>query len=152
MPNRFLDLFNPPGGAGGSDPFSTMQREFDRMLGDWRRGGGEGFDPLMDVHEADGAVQVTAELPGLSPEDVTVEVRGDVLSIRGEKKAESETKDEKTGAVHRERRYGAFHRAVRLPFRADADKASASFENGVLKLTVPAAENQPDAPRRISIG
>lgn len=152
MTNRFLDLFNPGGSV--PDAFAAMQREFDRMMGERRPGWpmSDGFDPALDVRQTDGGVEISAELPGMAAEDVTVEIRDDMLSIRGEKKSESESTDDKTGAIHKERRYGVFQRSVRLPFRADADTATARFDKGVLKLAVPAAGDQTDAPRRIPIG
>jgi len=81
---------------------------------------------------------VHASIPGVKPEDIDISVTGDVLTIKGET---VEEKEEKEGNYHlRERRYGAFQRAVSLPTLVRADKASAEFENGVLKLTLPKVE------------
>ncbi|MEO1000191.1 MAG: Hsp20/alpha crystallin family protein [Pseudomonadota bacterium] len=153
MANSFLDLFGRPGSVA-SDPFADMRRDFDRMLDSWR--GGQplttGFAPALDVTETESGVRVAAELPGLSEEDVALELHEDVLTISGEKKAETEKTDEKTGAVLRERSYGSFRRALRLPWVPEGDGVQARFENGVLtvELTRP-AEIAPKT-RRIAIG
>jgi len=96
------------------------------------------FWPAMDVSENDEAVTVKLELPGVDPKDVSIEVTGDILTIRGEKKQESE---EKGKDFHRlERRYGAFQRSVRLPSSVDTQKVEATYKNGVLTITLPKRE------------
>ncbi len=154
MTNRFLDLFSR--GSDLQDPFSSMQRDFDRMLGEFRRGGlqtfgGAGFAPALDVHETPEGVEVTAELPGVSEDDLTLDLHDDLLTIRGEKKSEKEEKDEKTGAIHSERSYGSFSRSIRLPFSPEAGKASASFDKGVLKITAPRPPEAAAKTSRIEI-
>jgi HSP20 family protein len=101
----------------------------------------------LDVIESDDDVTVKASIPGLKPEDIDISVTGDVLTIKGETKEE---KEEKNGNYHlRERRYGAFQRAVSLPTLVKADKAEAVFENGVLTLTLPKVEEV--KPKSIAI-
>ncbi len=91
--------------------------------------------PHMEVRETREAYEIATELPGMDEKDVTVTVRGDVLTIAGEKKAE---KTEHKGAVHlSECSYGSFARSVRLPETADADGIKADFAKGVLTITVP---------------
>lgn len=91
--------------------------------------------PALDVEETDEAIVVRAELPGLCPEDFTVEATGDRLIIRGEK---GEEREERGRGFHRmERRYGAFVRSVTLPCEVDRDRAEASYRNGVLRVTLP---------------
>jgi HSP20 family protein len=97
---------------------------------------GENFVPL-DVYETDDELVVKASLPGVKPGDVDVSIVGDTLSVRGEFRAEEETK--KPSYYRQERRYGNFHRAVTLPAQVEPDKAEAIFEHGVLTLTVPKA-------------
>jgi len=99
----------------------------------------EGVAPLaLDVFESGDDVTVHASIPGVKPEDIDISVTGDVLTIKGETKEE---KEEKEGDYHlRERRYGVFQRSISLPTLVQADKASADFENGVLKLTLPKVE------------
>lgn len=91
----------------------------------------------IDVYQQDSNLIVKASLPGARPEDIDVAVTGDVLTIKGEIKREAEAKEE--NAVRRERCYGAFARTVPLPTKVDTGKVSATFENGVLTLTMPAA-------------
>ena len=92
----------------------------------------------LDVFESDDDVTVKASIPGLKPEDIDISITGDLLTIKGET---HEEKEEEQGNYHlRERRWGAFQRAVSLPTLVKADKADAVFENGVLTLTLPKVE------------
>jgi HSP20 family protein len=92
----------------------------------------------LDVYETDDALVVKAALPGVQPEQVDISVIGDVLTVKGETKSEDETKD---GNYHRrELRYGSFARSIALPTRVDHDKAEAKFENGILTISLPKAE------------
>ncbi len=98
----------------------------------------EGPVPALDIYETDGAVVVKASVPGMKPEDIDITITGDVLTIKGEAKTEEEIKKEN---YHRqERRYGAFTRTVELPPQLQTDRAEATFEQGVLTLTIPKAE------------
>ncbi|MBX5492678.1 MAG: Hsp20/alpha crystallin family protein [Chloroflexi bacterium] len=91
--------------------------------------------PVADVEETDDAVIVRAELPGLRPEDFTVEATADRLIVRGEKRQERE---EQGRGFHRvERRYGAFVRSIALPCEVDPDRAEAAYRDGVLRVTLP---------------
>jgi HSP20 family protein len=94
--------------------------------------------PGLDVAETDDKVVVTAELPGLDQEDIAVDVSGDRLVIRGEKKAAMEKKGREY--YYAEQSYGAFARTVVLPCEVDADKALAKYKNGVLRLSLPKTE------------
>ncbi|MBI3763407.1 MAG: Hsp20/alpha crystallin family protein [Chloroflexi bacterium] len=97
------------------------------------------FQPLpVDVIENKDEVIVKATVPGLKAEDIQVNVTADVLSIKGETKSESEVKD--ANYVRRERRYGSFARRLTLPTTVVTDKAKAEFEDGVLTLTLPKAD------------
>jgi HSP20 family protein len=102
----------------------------------------------LDITENENEFVVKASLPGIRPEDVQITVQGDTLSIRGEIKAEDEKKDEHYHL--RERRYGQFQRTVRLSAPIRSDQAQAKFENGVLSLTLPKAEEA--KPKQIKIG
>jgi HSP20 family protein len=103
--------------------------------------------PAVDIYESDEALMLKAELPGFSKDDVQVEIKDNVLTIKGERKRES---DVKAAQYHRvERAYGAFQRAFRLPAFVDADKAEATFKAGVLELKLPKAEEA--KPRRVGI-
>lgn len=121
----FRRSMHSPFGFGFVRPRRLVAREPD-----------EGLFPI-DLYETDDEVVVKASLPGVKPEDVKVSVEGAVLSIKAE--AEDEDTDEQTAYYRHERRSGAFHRALRLPTRVDAEGASADFEHGVLNLRLPKA-------------
>ncbi len=104
--------------------------------------GGEsaaGHMPL-DMYETENDIVVKAAIPGLKPEEIDVTVTGDLLTIRGEFKSENEQTDEKRNYHRQERRFGSFCRQVSLPAGVNTDAGSAEFENGVLTLTLPKAE------------
>ena len=88
----------------------------------------------VDIAETDKDIEITAELPGLEEKDVQVNVADDVLTIKGEKKAEKEEKDKNYHRI--ERSYGSFCRSLQLPAGANADAIKATLKNGVLKVTV----------------
>lgn len=92
----------------------------------------------MDVYETDNEYVIKATLPGVKPEDVDISVSNGLLTIKGEMKEEQEVKRE--NYLLQERRYGSFHREVALPVEVEADKAEATFENGILSLKLPKAE------------
>jgi len=103
--------------------------------------------PPVDITESDEAYTVTAEVPGVKRDELTLEIQEGVLSIRGEKKSErEETRDR---GRYLERTYGAFSRSFTLPPDADADRIAASFQDGVLKITLP---KRPESkPKQIAI-
>lgn len=117
-------------------------RSLDRLVEDlWRTSAvptAPGFAPRLEVVEQESEFLVTAELPGLEEKDFQLEVHGNVLTLRGEKR--SETSGEQKGRHFTERVYGEFRRAIELPVEVASDKASASFKNGVLTVTLPKAE------------
>ena len=122
------------------NPFTSLQQEVDRIFDDFTRGwpataGAPDVTPRMDVAETDKEYEITAELPGLEEKDVQVNVADDVLTIKGEKKAEKEQK-EKNYHLY-ERSYGSFSRTLQLPPGVNADAIQAHISNGVLKVTVP---------------
>jgi HSP20 family protein len=134
-----------PFGTGFPTRLGRLLRELEE---DWPwPSAGRGWLPALDVHETDDAYAVSVELPGVSREDVTVEVNEGILTVRGEKKSEREDKKEQRRFV--ERRYGTFTRSFSLPRDADGDRVEAGFENGVLTLTIP----KPEAakPRTVKI-
>ena len=103
----------------------------------------------MDIAETDRAFEVTAELPGIDEKDVDISVADGVLTIRGEKKAESE---EKAKNYHRiERAYGSFQRSLALPPTIDEDAIEATFRNGVLKLLLPKTAKALEKAKKIPV-
>ena len=118
--------------------FAPLQREIDRVMGEFARGvGGDAFLPApdMDLKETPEQIELTVELPGLKPEDVSVTLEDGVLTVSGEKRGESD--ETRKGYRMVERRFGAFSRSVRLPAGVVADKVEASLKEGVLKVTAP---------------
>jgi HSP20 family protein len=108
---------------------------------------GEAGAPTLDVYQTPNEVVVKAALPGLKPEDVSIDITGETLTIKGEHKAEQEIKRE--DYLYQERRYGSFSRSVVLPSELKPDKAEATMEDGVLTLTIPKAEEV--KPKKISV-
>jgi HSP20 family protein len=102
----------------------------------------------LDVTEDENEFVVKASLPGVKPEDVQITVHGETLTIQGQSKYEEEKKDERWHI--RERRAGSFQRSIALPVPVDSDKAQATFEHGVLTLTLPKSEQA--KPRQIKVG
>jgi len=139
--------------ARWGDPFADMQRGMNRVFDDvFHRFGvapsdnGEIAAPRIDIDESERAIQISAELPGVPKDAVDVSIDNDVLIIRGEKRCER--KDEQARVT--ERFYGTFQRAIQLPFPPDPDQVQASFENGVLKITLP-KQDQPQTSHKIKV-
>jgi len=112
-----------------------------------RSGTERGFSPAIDVSEDDARYIVTAEIPGTDRDDITVEVHGGTLTIRGEKRNEREEHDEHRSFV--ERSFGTFSRSFTLPTNADNSKVDASFDAGVLTVTI--AKSDEAKPRTVAI-
>jgi HSP20 family protein len=128
------------------EPFSRdMDRLFDRLFD--TPASAQRWAPAMDLTEAEDHYLLKADLPGLSEDDVSIEVENGVLTISGERKAEHE-EDEK--GWHRiERSYGSFSRTLTLPEGVDADAVTAEFDRGVLHVRIPKPEEV--KPRRIEV-
>jgi HSP20 family protein len=107
------------------------------------------WSPRVDILQKDGNLLVHADLPGLTKEDVKVEVTDDTLTIQGERKQEK--KEEREGCSYSECSYGSFYRAIPLPEGADASKATAEFRNGVLEVTVPVPSRPEPQARRLEV-
>lgn len=124
----------------------NIQREINRMFNEmFRSDWGEDsalapslWSPATDITERDNAYVVKVELPGVTKRDVKVSLRGNILTVRGDKKQENESE----GANYRrvERSYGSFERSFTLPASASSDRVEASFVDGILTITVPKAE------------
>lgn len=103
--------------------------------------------PDIDVSETDGHIMIEAELPGMEAKDIDVNVTGDLLTIKGQKKEEEEKEGEHY--YRRERYSGAFQRSLRLPSPVRADNVDASFKNGVLNVVL--AKTEESTPKKINI-
>ncbi len=140
----------PVGGDWFDTSFVELRRQMDRLFDSFAGGfhlpslgapfgapalRGGAVAVRFDVSETDDAIEVTAELPGLDEKDVEVVLENGVLTVKGEKKAESEKKEKDYYVA--ERSYGAFRRSFRLPETVDEDKIQAAFDKGVLKLVLP---------------
>ena len=129
-----------PSSHRGGEPFSSLQREINRLFED-TFGGAVASDgkpfvmPSIDVKETDKAVEVEAELPGVDEKDVQVTFEDGVLTIKGEKKTQKD--ESKDGYRISERSYGSFLRTLDVPSGIDAEKISANCAKGVLKITLP---------------
>jgi HSP20 family protein len=137
-------------------PFLTLHRDMNRLFENafsrFETGmpslfGRTAAWPSVEIVESDKEVRVSAELPGLTEKDVEVLVNDDVLTIRGEKKAQVEEKDRHFS----ERYYGRFERRIPLPFEVEDDRAEASFDNGVLVVALPKSPKADARTKRIAV-
>ena len=133
--NRLFDEFFE--GPFGLSPFSGESS----FMGD--------FAPRLDISETDKDVVISAELPGLEPDDINLSLERNALTIRGEKRAEKEEQDKRYYRV--ERSYGSFHRSIPLPDEVDQDKIDATFKRGVLKVKLPKTQVAHQKSKHISI-
>ena len=143
-------LSNPFDFRSGYREMERLRREMDQIFEQLDRGprmSAAAAYPAMNVWtNADGAV-ITAELPGMNPDDLEISVQGDTLSLRGSRSAE-EVGEEVT-YHRRERGTGQFNRSFQLPFNVDASKVDANYERGVLHIFLPRSES--DKPKRIQV-
>ena len=130
----------------------TLRDAMDRLFDDaftrpLRLNDGNWSMPAVDLYQTDNEVVVKAAIPGVKTDDMRINVTGEVLTIKGEVKEKEEVKEK---AYHlREQRWGMFERTLALPTDVIADKAKAEFENGILTITLPKAEEV--RPKTISI-
>jgi HSP20 family protein len=150
-------------------PFESLRREIDRLFDDfglspwrstfgrtvfdaepfWRGEVSWGKAPAVDIVDKEKAYEITAELPGMDESNIAVNVSGDTLTIKGEKRDEKEEK--KKDYYLSERRYGSFQRSFGVPDGVDADKIEASFKNGVLTVTLPKRPEAQKSEKQIAI-
>jgi HSP20 family protein len=119
--------------------FADLHTRLDRLFEDVvTNGESRDWTAAVDVIKRNGDLVVRADMPGLKPEDIKIEVADDILTVSGEHEESKEEKDE--DFVRRERRYGAFSRSIALPAGADPDKIEAACKDGVVEITVPFPE------------
>ena len=131
------------------EPFggiSSLRREIDRLFGDFEEGGRHGlmprwersFEPAVEVSDTKEAVVIRAQVPGMSKDDVHVDITDNALTVKGEIK-EEEAKEEKH-YYRREIRYGTFSRVMPLPMAVKAEEAKAQMKDGILEITIPKSD------------
>jgi len=121
------------------DLFEQDRNRMDLQNFDWA--------PRVNVEEQEDRFEITADVPGMKKEEIDIEVRDNVLTIKGERKLEKE--EENTNYHVCERSYGTFQRAFTLPENVTADDIEAEYADGILRLTVP--KNEPEKPKEIRI-
>ena len=135
-----------------TNPFSMLRRfseDLNRFFGgNFNQLMANDFSPQTEIFERGNELVIHADLPGMSKDDINVNIENDQIVIRGERRNEREHNTE--GVYHSERSYGSFYRSIPLPEGIDSEKAKASFNNGVLEITMPKPE-QKTGGRRIEI-
>jgi HSP20 family protein len=140
------------------DPFrdlNVLQEQMNRLFQDAGRGyrGDEPsatttWSPAVDIFETEGEIVVKAELPGIDRKDIALQLEKNVLTVRGERRFEKETKEENYHRI--ERAYGSFSRSFSIPATVDEEKIRADYQDGVLKIALPKKEQV--KPKQIKIG
>ena len=108
------------------------------------------FSPAAEIHETEDAVNLKLEVPGLSAEDLDVQVTAEAVAIKGERRQESKT--ENNGMTRSEFRYGLFQRVIPLPTRVQNDQVKAEYKDGILNLHLPKAEEEKNKVVKVNIG
>jgi HSP20 family protein len=138
------------------DPFrdlSIMQERMNRMFEDAGRGWKDEpsatttWSPAVDIYETENEIQVQAELPGVDRKDISLNLEKNVLTLKGERRFEKETKQENYHRI--ERAYGGFSRAFSIPAIVDEEKIRAEYKDGILRIALPKKEQV--KPKQISI-
>jgi HSP20 family protein len=150
----------PPSVRAEADwsPFLSLHREMNRLFDDVFRGVDSRFPglatgagssrwPSVEASETDKEIRVTAEVPGMSEKDIEVTLNDGVLTLRGEKRSETEDKDRHFS----EHFYGRFERHIAVGFDVQEDKIDAAFKNGVLTVTMPKSEKAQSKVKRIAV-
>lgn len=107
------------------------------------------FSPRIDIAESDKEITISADLPGVEPEDIDIYLEGNTLTISGEKQAEKEEKGKRFYRL--ERSYGSFYRTIPLPDEVEEDKIDATFKRGVLKIRLPKTAEAQKRTKRITV-
>jgi HSP20 family protein len=128
-----------------------MNRLFDELMPVTREGrDGIAFVPSAEMEETADAIHLKLEIPGMDAKDLNIEVSAEAVSISGERK--SETKSEEKGVTRTEFRYGKFQRVIPLSARIQNDKVQAEYKDGILKLTLPKAEEEKSKVVKVNLG
>ena len=135
MPRRPLLATRPDTITRLFDEFFTPFVNFDSQMPT-----SAGLNLQVDIYEKDNRIVIDAELPGIDKKDITVDVKGKLLTLGGERREDEEIKEE--NRYRRERRYGRFERTFSMPFEIDPESVTAKYENGILRLEIPKPEEQ----------
>jgi HSP20 family protein len=142
--------------SGGGDPFNAFRREMDRLFESFGREvgwpaaeTGAAMAPSIDVSETESELKIEADLPGVDEKDLDLVISDNILTIKGEKKTETEEKKKDFHLV--ERSYGSFSRSLALPFAVDPNQAKATFKNGVLSISLPKPPEVKAKAKKIAI-
>lgn len=151
-PFRGLERWQP----FGWEPFhelESLRREMDRMFERWMpdAAGEDGFAfiPSVEMDETDTEVHLKLEVPGLDAKDLNVEVTEDAVSVKGERRSESESESE--GTMRSEFHYGKFERVIPMPSHIQPDHVEAQYDKGVLNLTLPKSEKKEKKSVKVAI-
>ncbi len=119
--------------------FPTNREEGDLPMWNW--------DPVVDVYDNDDNIVLKAEIPGIDKKDIEIDVKGRVLTLKGERSSDNEVKED--NYYRRERCFGKFERAFNLPVNVELDKIKANYKDGVLEIEIPKPEEK--KPKQISV-
>ncbi|MEL6321599.1 MAG: Hsp20/alpha crystallin family protein [Cyanobacteria bacterium J06626_14] len=138
-----------------SREIDTLQREMNRLFDDVftdfpRRNGMAGFVPSAELSETADGYNLKLELPGLSKDELDIQVTAEAVSIAGERKSEAKT--EENGVTHSEFRYGSFKRVIPLPGRINNQNVVADYKDGILSLNLPKAEEEKNKVVKVNVG
>ncbi|MFC6670180.1 Hsp20/alpha crystallin family protein [Marinobacterium aestuariivivens] len=166
IPIQRSSVDNPPTAGSASHPMMQLHREIDRLFDEAFRGFGlrslpsipdwsgmaddATFRPRLNVSSDEKSYEVSLEAPGMTRSDLSLDIKGDVLTIRGEKREEQEDREKHYYRV--ERRYGMFQRVLSLPDDADIDAIAANMKDGVLKIRIPRREVAEGTVKSVEIG
>ena len=127
-----------------------MNRLFDRLTATDGEGGRTAFVPPAELQETEEAIHLRLEVPGITPQDLDIQVSADAVSISGERKEEIKTEDK--GMTRTEFRYGRFQRVIPLPFRVQNTNTQADYKDGILKLVLPKADEEKNKVFKVNLG
>lgn len=138
VPNVFSEMDDMLKKMWYGFPFHNLEEDMDVA-----------WSPRLDVSETDNGLEIVADLPGMDKKDIKVSLEENLLTIKGEKKEEKESKDKHYHTI--ERRSGSFYRAIRLPVEVEKDKIEAAFKDGVLTLRLPKTKESKKKVAQIEI-
>lgn len=128
-------------------PLRDLDREFERLLGDLARPFTDVWSPAVDLRETEKEYIVEMDVPGMTKDDIHLDITGDVLTVSGERLSETEQKEGEQRRI--ERRYGKFQRSFEVAGGFEQEKVNAEYKDGVLKVTLPKRPEQ--QPKRIEV-